>query len=251
MINPMATEMSRDELAALRARLQERVRAIGARPSPTGMALKRAIDLFGAVLGLLLLWPLLLLLVILIRLESPGAAIFTQQRLGRWGRPFTLYKLRTMVQDAEHKGAGLAIERNDPRITRVGAILRKASLDEVPQLWNVLRGDMSFVGPRPLPVAYLDRWDERQQLRLAMPQGITGWSQVTMRNDGPWPERLEKDVEYLERWSLTFDARIFLTTLLKVFKRSGITTAEGAVQEFTGSGSAAATDQRSAELKGQ
>jgi len=235
----MATEMSREELAELRVRLQERARAIGARPSPVGMALKRAIDLFGAVLGLLLLWPLLLLLVILIRLESRGAAIFTQQRLGQWGRPFTLYKLRTMVQDAEHKGAGLAIERNDPRITRVGAILRKASLDEVPQLWNVLRGDMSFVGPRPLPVAYLDRWDERQQLRLAMPQGITGWSQVTMRNDGPWPERLEKDVEYLENWSLTSDARIFLTTLLKVFKRSGITTAEGAVQEFTGSESAA------------
>lgn len=246
----MATEMTRDELAELKARLQERARALGARPSPAAMAVKRAIDLFGAVLGLLLLWPLLLLLVILIRLESPGAAIFTQQRLGRWGRPFTLYKLRTMVQDAEHKGAGLAIERNDPRITRVGAILRKASLDEIPQLWNVLRGDMSFVGPRPLPVAYLERWDERQQLRLVMPQGITGWSQVTMRNDGPWPERLEKDVEYLQRWSLAFDARIFLTTLLKVFKRSGITTAEGAVQEFTGNESAPAAGDGPAHPEG-
>lgn len=240
MIEAMVTEMGREESAELK----ERARAIGARPSPVGLAIKRTIDLFGAVLGLLLLWPLLLLLVILIRLDSPGAAIFTQQRLGRWGRPFTLYKLRTMVPGAEHQGAGLSIERDDPRITRVGAILRQASLDEIPQLWNVLRGDMSFVGPRPLPVAYLDRWDERQQLRLVMPQGITGWSQVTMRNDGPWPERLEKDVEYLERWSLVFDARIFLTTLLKVFKRSGITTAEGAVQEFTdGGGAPAASGQ--------
>ena len=224
--------MARNDLDELKERLAQRAREIGARPSPVGLAIKRAIDLFGAITGIILLWPLLLLLTILIRLESRGAAIFTQPRLGRWGRPFTLYKLRTMVKDAETKGAGLAIEKDDARITRVGAFLRKASLDEVPQLWNVLRGEMSFVGPRPLPVTYLDRWDERQQLRLVMTQGITGWSQVTMRNDGPWAERLEKDVEYLERWSLVFDVKIFLTTLGKVVKRSGISDSGGSVTEF-------------------
>lgn len=225
--------MQEPDLGELRAELIQQARAMGAEPSRALLGIKRAIDLLGGLLGLLLLWPLLLILAIAVRLDSRGPAFFTQQRLGRWGRPFTLYKLRTMVKDAEKKGAGLAIEKNDARITRVGAFLRKTSLDEVPQLLNVLRGDMSFVGPRPLPVAYLDRWDERQRLRLVMPQGITGWSQVTMRNDGPWPERLEKDVEYLERWSLTFDARIFLMTLLKVIKRSGIETDEGGVEEFS------------------
>ncbi|MGC9320512.1 MAG: sugar transferase [Armatimonadota bacterium] len=218
----------------LRLQLLARAREIGASPSPAALALKRLLDVIGAVLGLLLLWPLLLLLAIAVRLDSRGPALFTQPRLGRWGRPFTLYKLRTMIQDAEHTGAGLAIEKDDPRITRVGAFLRRTSLDELPQLWNVLRGDMSFVGPRPLPVPYLERWNERQQLRLVMPQGITGWSQVTMRNEGPWPERLEKDVEYLKRWSLAFDARIFIMTFAKVFARSGISDTEGGVEEFRG-----------------
>jgi undecaprenyl phosphate N,N'-diacetylbacillosamine 1-phosphate transferase len=221
------------DLEKLRGELVDRARELGAEPSRGKLAVKRAIDIFGAVLGLLLLWPLLLVLAIAVRVDSHGPALFTQQRLGRWGRPFTLYKLRTMVKDAEKKGAGLGIEKNDARITKVGAFLRKTSLDEVPQLLNVLRGDMSFVGPRPLPVAYLDRWDERQRLRLVMPQGITGLSQVTMRNDGPWPERLEKDVEYLENWSLTFDVRIFLLTLLKVVKPSGIESEEGGVKEFS------------------
>ena len=234
--------MAQQDVRELRKLLTERAREIGARPSPVGLAIKRAIDLFGAILGIILLWPLLLLLTILIRLDSRGPALFTQPRLGRWGRPFTLYKLRTMVKDAETKGAGLAIEKNDARITRIGAFLRKASLDEVPQLWNVLRGDMSFVGPRPLPVTYLDRWDERQQLRLVMTQGITGWSQVTMRNDGPWPERLEKDVEYLERWSLVFDVKIFLTTLGKVVKRKGIQAADGGVTEFAAAGEPQSSD---------
>ena len=230
--------MAESDLETLREELLENTRALDAEPPWAALTIKRAIDLGGAVVGLLLLWPLLLVLAVGVRLESNGPAFFTQQRLGRWGRPFTLYKLRTMVQDAEKKGAGLAIEKNDPRITRMGAFLRKTSLDEVPQLINVLRGEMSFVGPRPLPVAYLERWDERQRLRLVMPQGITGWSQVTMRNDGPWPERLEKDVEYLEKWSLVFDTRIFLATLLKTVRRSGIETEDGGVREFAGGTSA-------------
>ncbi len=236
--------MTDAQLEALQTELVERTQAMGAQPSPVALAVKRIIDLGGAVAGLLLLWPLLLVLSVAIRLESRGPALFTQQRLGRWGRPFTLYKLRTMVQDAEKKGAGLAIEKDDPRITRIGAFLRRTSLDEVPQLLNILRGEMSFVGPRPLPVAYLDRWDGRQRLRLVMPQGITGLSQVTMRNDGPWPERLEKDVEYLEKWSLVFDTRIFLTTLLKTVKRSGIETEDGGVEELSPGTSSSANERR-------
>ena len=225
--------MEEHELENLRHDLIQRTHEMDADPSWPALAVKRTIDIGGAVAGLLLLWPLLVVMAVAVRLNSRGPAFFTQQRLGRWGRPFTLYKMRTMVKDAEKKGSGLAIEKNDARITRVGAFLRKTSLDEVPQLINVLRGEMSFVGPRPLPVSYLERWDERQRLRLVMPQGITGWSQVMMRNDGPWPERLEKDVEYLERWSLVLDTRIFLTTLLKVFRRSGIETEEGGVEEFS------------------
>jgi len=226
--------MAIDDSAALKQRLIEQARELGGRPLSPWMWVKRAADLLLAALGLLLTWPLLLVLCLLIRRGSTGPALFTQPRLGRWGRAFTMYKLRTMVQDAEHKGAGLAIEKNDPRITPIGRLLRATSLDELPQLWNVLRGDMSFVGPRPLPVAYLERWDDRQRLRLAMPQGVTGWSQVTMRNDGPWPERLEADVVYVRDWSLVFDVRIMLLTVGKVLGRRGVATSEGTVEEFKG-----------------
>lgn len=207
-------------------------RQLGMRPRPVGMAVKRLMDILGAALGLIIIGPLLLVLAWLIRRESPGPAIFTQQRVGQWGRPFTLYKLRTMVQGAEKQGAGLAIVKEDPRITRTGAVLRKLSLDELPQYLNVLKGDMSFVGPRPLPIAYLDRWNDRQKLRLLMPQGISGWSQVVARNDAPWPERLERDVEYARGWSLWFDMRIVFLTVWKIVRRSGVSTAEGTVEEF-------------------
>jgi lipopolysaccharide/colanic/teichoic acid biosynthesis glycosyltransferase len=145
-----------------------------------------------------------------------------------------MVKLRTMVQDAEHKGAGLAIEADDPRITRIGRLLRATSLDELPQLWNVLRGDMSFVGPRPLPVTYLERWSQRQRMRLLLPQGITGWSQLVVRNDAPWPERLELDAWYVEHWSLLLDLGVFFRTMLAVVARRGIRAADGTVREFTG-----------------
>jgi len=200
-----------------------------------GLLVKRLADILGAAVTLLLFGPLILFLAWLVRRGSPGGAFFAQERLGQFGRPFRMVKLRTMVQDAEHKGAGLAIEADDPRITRIGKVLRAASLDELPQLWNVLLGDMSFVGPRPLPVVYFERWNDRQRTRLLLPQGVTGWSQLIARNDAPWPERLELDAWYVEHWSVLLDLRVFFRTILSVVARRGIQAADGTVREFTGS----------------
>ena len=203
--------------------------------SRVALFVKRIVDIVLALVGLALMGPLILLLAVLVKRGSPGPGFFVQERLGRAGRIFRMAKLRTMEADAEREGAGLGIETDDPRITGIGRILRNTSLDEFPQLWNVLKGDMSFVGPRPLPVSYLARWNDRQRLRLLMPQGITGWSQWIARNDAPWPDRLELDAWYVENWSLWLDLRIFVGTLLSVLLRRGVTTADGSVQEFTGS----------------
>ena len=216
----------------LREQLLAAAAEIGFRQKPLGLAVKRCADVVVSALGLILISPLLLVLTYLIRRESPGPALIKQQRLGRWGRPFTVYKLRTMVREAAKLGAGLAIEKGDARITRLGKFLRASSLDELPQFFNVLKGDMSFIGPRPLPVAYLDRFNDRQKLRLLLPQGVSGWSQVLARNDAPWPQRLERDVEYVRDWSLWFDLKIFFLTFAKVFARSGVASSEGAVLEF-------------------
>lgn len=201
-------------------------------PSYWGLRVKRAADFLVAFVLLLLLWPLLLLLMGLVKLTSRGPALFRQQRLGQNGKPFWLLKLRTMVEGAEQMGAGLAIEANDPRITPIGKILRTTSLDELPQLWNVLRGEMSLVGPRPLPVRYLERFNSRQRKRLVMPQGITGWAQIKGRNVVSWPERLEMDVWYVEHWSLGLDVRILVETLWAVFTSRGVAAADGTIKEF-------------------
>lgn len=197
-----------------------------------GLLVKRALDVVGAIIGLLLCWPLLLVLAILIRRDSPGPVIFKQRRIGRGGRMFDLYKLRTMVVGAENIGPGLAIEPNDARITPIGRWLRSTSLDELPQLWNILRGDMSFVGPRPLPAPYFERWTDRQKMRLLMPQGLTGWAQIQGRNDITWEERFEMDVWYVENWSLWLDVKIFVLTVGAVLSRRGIAGKDGRVTEF-------------------
>ncbi|MBM3190527.1 MAG: sugar transferase, partial [Chloroflexi bacterium] len=121
-------------------------------------------------------------------------------------------------------------------------LLRATSFDELPQLWSILRGDMSFVGPRPLPLVYLERWNERQRLRLLVPQGMGGWSQLLARNDAPWPERLELDGWYVEHWSLWLDVRIFLRTVGAVFGRRKVQAADGTVREFTGQESSGSDD---------
>jgi lipopolysaccharide/colanic/teichoic acid biosynthesis glycosyltransferase len=174
--------------------------------------LNRAFDILLAALLLVLTSPLLLAAVIAIRLESSGRAIYRQRRIGQGGEPFELWKLRTMVPGAEAMGAGIYVLEGDPRITGVGRLLRRLSLDELPNLVNVLRGDMAIVGPRPTIQEQVDRYTERQRRRLEVKPGITGWAQVNGRTSLSWPERIELDVWYVEHRSLRLDLKILART---------------------------------------
>ncbi len=184
--------------------------------------IRRAIDVVGGSLALLLAAPVMALALLAIRLESRGHPIYRQHRVGKDGRPFELLKLRTMVDGAEHIGAGLAINANDPRVTRVGALLRRGSLDELPNLLNVVRGDMSFIGPRPTLPGQVAEYTERQRGRLAIKPGITGWAQVNGRTALPWGERIELDLYYIEHRSLALDMRILWRTVAIVLGGSGL-----------------------------
>ena len=175
--------------------------------------MSRALDITVAGLGLIIAAPLLAVAVIAIRLETRGSPIYKQRRVGKDGKPFELLKLRTMVSGAEHVGAGLAVNYGDPRITRVGAILRRFSLDELPNLVNVLRGDMAVVGPRPTIQAQVDQYTDRQRRRLEVKPGITGWAQVNGRASLPWHERIELDVWYVDNRSFRLDLRILTRTV--------------------------------------
>jgi len=182
----------------------------------------RALDLVLAAAGAVLTAPLVAALALAIRLESSGDPIYHQTRIGRDGARFEIYKLRTMVSGAELVGAGLAIAEGDSRITRVGAVLRRYSLDELPNLWNVLRGDMAIVGPRPTLEGQVRQYTPRQRGRLAVKPGITGWAQVNGRASLPWPQRIELDLWYVEHRSLALDLRILRRTLASVLSGSGI-----------------------------
>jgi lipopolysaccharide/colanic/teichoic acid biosynthesis glycosyltransferase len=159
----------------------------------------------------------LALAALAVKLEDRGPALYRQTRVGRDGADFELLKLRTMVVGAESQGAGYAVNRGDARITRVGAFLRRTSIDELPQLWNVVRGDMSLVGPRPTLRYQVERYDERQRKRLDVRPGITGWAQIHGRASLPWDERIELDVWYVEHRSPLVDAKILLRTPLALF----------------------------------
>jgi lipopolysaccharide/colanic/teichoic acid biosynthesis glycosyltransferase len=174
--------------------------------------LSRALDVVLAALLLAIASPLLALAAIAIRLESRGPVFYRQLRVGRGGEPFELWKLRTMVPGAETLGAGIYVVEGDPRITRVGRLLRRFSLDELPNLVNVLRGEMALVGPRPTVQEQVDRYTDRQRRRLEVKPGITGWAQINGRTSLPWPERIELDVWYVEHRSLRLDLRILLRT---------------------------------------
>jgi lipopolysaccharide/colanic/teichoic acid biosynthesis glycosyltransferase len=184
--------------------------------------IRRSIDIVGGSVALALATPAMLLAMLAIRLESRGPSIYRQRRVGRDGKPFDLLKLRTMVDGAEHIGAGLAINENDPRVTRVGAFLRRISCDELPNLVNVVRGDMSFIGPRPTIPIQVAQYTERQRGRLAIRPGITGWAQVNGRASLPWSERIDLDLYYIEHRSFAFDLRILWRTLAIVFGGSGL-----------------------------
>jgi lipopolysaccharide/colanic/teichoic acid biosynthesis glycosyltransferase len=186
----------------------------------------RALDLIVAVLAIALLSPLLALAAVLIRLESRGPVLYRQLRVGRGGEPFELWKLRTMVPGAESMGAGIYVVQGDPRITRVGRHLRRFSLDELPNLVNVIRGEMAIVGPRPTVQAQVDRYTERQLRRLEVKPGITGWAQVNGRTSLPWPERIELDVWYVEHRSLWLDLRILAKTARMLASGRGLYSEE-------------------------
>jgi lipopolysaccharide/colanic/teichoic acid biosynthesis glycosyltransferase len=179
---------------------------------------KRALDVTIAGAGLALTSPILALAALAIKLEDGGPVLYRQTRVGKDGEDFELLKLRTMVVGAERIGAGFAVDRGDPRITRAGRFLRRASIDELPQLWNVLRGQMSVIGPRPTLRYQVDQYDAEQRRRLDVKPGLTGWAQVNGRAELPWPERIELDVWYVENRSPRVDLQILLRTPLALFR---------------------------------
>jgi lipopolysaccharide/colanic/teichoic acid biosynthesis glycosyltransferase len=175
--------------------------------------LSRILDILLASVLLVLGSPVLLAAVVAIRVETRGPAFYRQRRVGKHGKPFQLWKLRTMVPGAEAMGAGIYVLEGDPRITRVGGFLRRLSIDELPNLLNVLTGDMAIVGPRPTIQEQVDRYTDRQRRRLEVKPGITGWAQVNGRTSLPWPERIELDVWYVDHRSLRVDLRILAKTV--------------------------------------
>ena len=179
--------------------------------------MNRVADVAVAGLGLVLTSPLLAAAAVAIKLEDGGPVLYRQTRVGKDGEDFELLKLRSMSVGAEHVGAGFAVDRRDSRITRVGRVLRRTSVDELPQLWNVLRGDMSVIGPRPTLRYQVDRYSDRQRRRLEVRPGLTGWAQVNGRATLSWDERIELDVWYVEHRSAPVDLKILLRTPLALF----------------------------------
>lgn len=218
--------MNQDRHAELRARM----RADGLLVGPDGPVnaphdgdpLRRAVDVLVSGAALLVLALPLALVALLIRLESPGSPIFRQERSGRHGHRFEVVKLRTMVSGADKIGAGLAIDKGDARITRLGRFLRRTSIDELPQLVNILRGEMTLVGPRPTLPHQVATYDARQRERLLVKPGVTGWAQVHGRTSLSWPERIELDRWYVANRTLRLDARILLRTVKVVLGGEGV-----------------------------
>ena len=195
---------------------------------PSTLVLKRVVDVGLAAAGLIALLPLLLMIASIIKIDSRGPILFKQRRLGEYGREFTMLKFRTMTVGAEDLGTGLFSYENDPRVTRVGHVLRRYSLDELPQLWNVLYGVMSIVGPRP-PVSYelgpYEDFTPEMRIRFTVKPGITGLAQVSGRNDLTWPEKIVHDNEYLKRLSrhgVLEDLRIIWATIRLVVSAEGV-----------------------------
>lgn len=181
--------------------------------------IKRSLDIVGAVLGMICASPFLLLFALLIKLETQGPALFRQKRIGYKGKEFEILKFRSMVQNAEHTGSGVYSDKNDARVTRVGRFIRMTSIDELPQLINILRGDMSFIGPRP-PLTYhpwvYEKYTPEQKRMFDIRPGISGWAQVNGRKDVEWHKRIELNVWYVDHVSFALDCKIFFLTFFKV-----------------------------------
>ena len=185
--------------------------------------MKRTLGIFLSGAVLVVSSPLSLVIAVLVKLDSKGPVFFIQDRVGKDGKPFRAYKFRTMLHGAADQGAGLIIEgQDDPRITKVGKFLRRWSLDELPQFINILKDEMSVVGPRPTLPYQVQQYDEFQRRRLEVKPGITGWAQIHGRNVLSWPERIEYDVWYVDNWSFRLDMEIILKTFGVLFKREGL-----------------------------
>ena len=197
--------------------------------------MNRALDVAGSAVGLAVSSPLLAVAAVVIKLDDGGPVLYRQRRVGHHGEEFDLLKLRTMVVGAEKQGAGWAVNRGDPRITRAGRLLRRLSLDELPQFWNVLRGDMSLIGPRPTLSYQVEQYTSRQRRRLEVKPGLTGWAQIHGRAALPWDERIELDVWYVENRSPWLDLKILVRTPFALFR--GTYKGETGGWKPTGSGS--------------
>lgn len=195
--------------------------------------MKRLMDFLGALAGLVLLSPVLFVLGVLVRYKHGSPVLFTQVRPGMNGKPFKMVKFRTMTDERDDQGGLLP---DDQRLTRFGQFLRSTSLDELPELWNVLKGEMSLVGPRPLLMEYLPLYSERQAMRHHVRPGVTGWAQINGRNALSWEEKFELDVWYVENRTLWLDIKILFLTVKKVLVRDGISAeGEATMSKFTGS----------------
>jgi undecaprenyl phosphate N,N'-diacetylbacillosamine 1-phosphate transferase len=197
------------------------------------MLLKRLIDLVGSFLGLVLLALPFVLIAMAIKLDSRGPVFFRQERIGKDGKPFRIWKFRSMVDGAEHSGLGHTTGPSDQRITRVGRLMRQFSVDELPQLINVLRGEMSLIGPRPTLAYQVEQYTEHQRRRLELRPGVTSYASIKGRNDLSWQERIEFDVWYVENWSLWLDFIILIKTLwVAAITRKGVYASTGVNDEF-------------------
>lgn len=197
------------------------------------LRLKRMIDLSAGIAGLAVLGVPLAAIAFAIKLDSRGPVFFRQERIGEDGKAFRIWKFRTMTDKSEHTGMGYSTGRADPRITRVGRLLRPISLDELPQIFNILKGEMSLVGPRPTLKYQVDQYTPRQRLRLAAKPGMTSLASVRGRNDLSWPERIELDVWYVDHWSLWLDLRVLVRTpWVALVSREGVYASSGANDDF-------------------
>jgi len=196
------------------------------------LRIKRLLDILLSLCAIILLAPLMALIALAIKFDDGGPVLYVQNRAGKDGKIFRCYKFRTMVVGAERIGLGLQVSRDDPRITRIGKILRHWRLDEIPQFFNVLKGEMSVVGPRPTVPSQVARYTPYQRRRLEMKPGMAGWAFVNGNNAIPWKKRIELDIWYIDHWSLWLDFIILLKAVKVVLKREGLYDAEGMVRDL-------------------